>query len=261
MKIAIVVPTADPKRENPTRCLRAIAETTRHLDVDVQTVVSSGADFRISRSPNRGMTAGVAGGADMLVLLNDDAFVDAGWLDAFLAAQHAHPEVGVWGALLRYEDGRIQHAGAHIPLTPVEYFAIAASHRAPFWALRNIARQRFARHPYMFEHYRTYDPRHRLDFVTGACAMITRACHEKIGGYDEEYLFGAEDADHALRALEAGFEIGMARGATAVHLDRGTGAALGARARESEAIFRRKWPADRIARATRRSGRKGVYAF
>jgi GT2 family glycosyltransferase len=236
-----------------------VRATTAHLDVSLHTIVSSGPDFRIARSLNRGMREATETGAESIVLLNDDAFMDAGWLDAFLAAMRAHPEVGVWGALLRYEDGRIQHAGAHIPLSPWEFIRAATRHRAPLWALRNIARQRFSWYPYMFEHYRTYDARHRLDFVTGAAALITRACYDKIGGYDEDYLFGTEDADHSLRALEAGFELGMVRRATGIHLDRGSGPAMAPRAKESEAIFRRKWSAARIASATRRTGRRGVY--
>lgn len=257
-KVAVVVPTADPARPNPTRCLDAVRKTTAHLDVSVHTIVSSGPDFRISRALNRGMRE--AGDADAIVLLNDDAFMDAGWLDAFLAAMRVHPDVGVWGALLRYEDGRVQHAGGRIVTSPVEMLAKAARLRAPFWGMRAVARAGFRAHPYMFDHYRAFDARHRLDYVTGACEMITRACYHKIGGYDEDYLFGAEDVDHSLRALDAGFELGMVRGATGIHLDRGSGPAMSARARESETIFRRKWSAKRIAQVARRDGRLGVYA-
>lgn len=254
-RIGIVVPTANPDRYPAQRCIAALKATTGHLDVDLQIVVSSGPDFRLSRSVNKGWAA--TGKADYYVLMNDDAFVDAGWLDAFLEAAKRHPEVGVWGALLRYEKGGIQHAGARITLDPLDYFAAATARMAPFWALRELAKHRFQARPYMFDHYNSPSPKHRLDFVTGAVEMISCACFEKIGGYDEDYYFGSEDVDYALRALEAGFELGMAYRATSIHLDRGTGAGLKDRAALSDALFRERWSADRIRKATR--GRIGVH--
>ena len=253
--MAVVIPTANPQKEPASRCLDAVRRTTAHLDVDLQVVVSSGPEFRLSRSVNRGMRD--ARGCDAFVLLNDDAFMDEGWLDALLAAAQARPEVGVWGAVLRYPDGRIQHAGARIALTPAEFLAAATGRKAPFWALRTMAKHRFRERPYMFDHYKTFDPAHRLDFVTGACTLLTRACRDKIGGYDEDYLFGSEDVDYSLRALEAGFEVGMAGRCTGVHLDRATGKALADRARASDALFRERWSAERIRRATRH--RRGVH--
>jgi GT2 family glycosyltransferase len=238
------------------RCIEVVRATTGHLDVDVEVVVSSGPEFRISRSLNRGVAA--VPGADAWVLLNDDAFMDAGWLDALLGAMRAHPGVGVWGAVLRYPDGRLQHAGGRIALSPFEFLLAASRRGAPLWALRNIWRERGREHPYMFVHHTRVSERNVLDFVTGACMLVTRACRERIGGYDEDYLFGAEDVDYSLRALEAGFEIGLATRATGVHLDRGTGAALAERARTSEALFRERWSGARIRGAAR--GRVGVYA-
>lgn len=256
-RVGIVIPTGNTERYPAEKCLRVTRETTSHLDVDIRPVVSTGPEFRISRSINRGIRE--TGEADAWVLLNDDAFMDAGWLDELLRFSAAHPKVGVVGTLLRYEDGRIQHAGGQIPMEPLEYLKVATRHKAPFWALRSMARQGFRRHAYMFDHYAKADPRHRLDFVTGAACLVTRACYERIGGYDEDFLFGSEDADYSLRALEAGFELGLATRSTGIHLDRTTGSALSDRAEQSIRIFHEKWPAERIFAATRKGGRTGVY--
>src|SRR6185295_3561299 len=53
--------------------------------------------------------AGIAAG-DVLVFLNNDTEVHAGWLPA-LVDPLAAPGVGMTGARLVYPNGRIQHAG------------------------------------------------------------------------------------------------------------------------------------------------------
>lgn len=254
-RVAVVIPTADPTKQPASRCLEIVKATTSHLDVDLQVVVSSGPDFRLSRSVNRGMEQ--AKDADAFVLLNDDAFMDDGWLDALLDTARAHPEVGLVGAVLRFPSGRLQHAGGHIPLTPLEYLRVATEHRAPLWALRTIARRRFRQDPYMYAHYHEVDARHRLDFVTGACVLITRECYQKIGGYGDDYLFGSEDIDHSLRALEAGFELALATKCTGVHLEGASGRGMSERQKRSDAVFRERWTAPRIRKATR--GRMGIH--
>lgn len=256
-RIGIVVPTKDARVEPAARALATVRQTTAHLDIDLHAVEASGTDFRLSRSINRGIAD--AKDADAWVLLNDDAFMDRGWLDALIDAARAHPEVGIVGSVLRFADGRIQHAGAHFPLTPLEFIAEGVKRRAPFWAMREIRRRGWSGGPFMYAHWHRVSPRHRLDFVTGACALVTRACMDKIGGYDEEFFFGFEDADHSLRALEAGFEIGLATRATGMHLEGASGREMSEAQKRSEETFRQKWSRARIEELTRKNGRIGVY--
>ncbi|MEA3200207.1 MAG: hypothetical protein QOE90_1635 [Thermoplasmata archaeon] len=256
VRIAIVVPTKDATSEMARTCLDAARKTTEHLGATVHPIQRSGPGFRFSRSINEGIRK--APDADGWVLLNDDAWMDAGWLDAMLDAAAAHPEVGEWGGLLRYPDGSIQHAGGYVHTSPLPALALATRHKAPLWMARMIASQRGRAYPYMWGHWRSISPRHRLDYVTAACALVTRACVEKVGLFDEDYEFGAEDVDYSLRALEAGLEIGVARGATGLHHEGKSTAPMGERQRRSLNTFRAKWPAARIRAATR--GRHGVIA-
>lgn len=254
-RIAIILPTKDATQPYPQRALAAVKATTKHLDVGVHIVEGGGPDWRFSRSITRGIA--MEPDADAFVLLNDDAFMDAGWLDAMLETVEAHPKVGGVAAVLRYPDGRIQHAGGHIPLYPMEFLAAATARKAPFWGLRLLREHKFQPFPYMFAHYHTLSPRHRLDFLTGACYLLTKECYQKVGAYDDKYEFGSEDVDHTLRVLEGGFELAIAMRATGIHLDGASSTTMSDRSVRSMRTFQETWPAERIARVTR--GRHGVY--
>lgn len=256
-RVGIVVPTADAKRDMPRRCLEIVRETTKGFEVDLQVVESSGPEFRFSRSINRGLRA--APDADAWVLLNDDAWMDPGWLDALVATAEAHPRAGIVGSVLRFPGGGIQFAGGYIPLTPAEMLVAGIRHRAPLWALRKVRAKGWREDPYMYAHWHRAGRHPKLDFVTAACLLITRDCYQKTGGYDEDYLFGNEDIDHSLRALEAGFELAMSLRATGVHHEGASGREMGARQQESDRVFRAKWPASRIRAAARRPDRAPIF--
>lgn len=260
-KVAIVIPTANAAREPAKTAIAQARATTAHLGATVHVIESSGPGFRFSRSVNRGMRE--APDADAWVLLNDDCFMDEGWLDAMLDAPRAHPDVGVVGALLRHRDGTLQHAGGLLA-DPWPFFVhYALVRRAPFWALRQLWRGWRRDEPYV-AHYHRLRPRGRLAFVTGACMLITKACRQRIGDYDEDYEFGFEDIDYCLRALESGQELALALDATGVHLSRATGGGLTAQLARSRDLFFQRWSRTRVLRLTRprrgyqhRTGRNG----
>jgi len=255
-RIAIVIPTANPEREPGRTAIAQARKTTAHLNVSFHIIQSSGPEFRFSRSVNRGIRE--APDADYWVLLNDDAFMDEGWLDAMVETARCHPNVGVVGAVLRFPKGRIQHGGGYM-MKPVRYFFYNTfGNMAPFWAIRSIIASIRRGVPY-FGHYRRIHPRQRLDFVTGANMLITKECRARIGDYDEDFEFSYEDVDYCLRALDAGLEIALATDARGIHLQRATGGGLKAEVMRSLKVFDRRWSRDRVLSLTRKDGRRGVY--
>jgi GT2 family glycosyltransferase/glycosyltransferase involved in cell wall biosynthesis len=72
--------------------------------------------------------------------------------------------------------------------------------------------------------------RHRMleqgtpDVLSGAAVMVRASAFEVVGGLDEDYFHGFEDADFCLRARRAGFGIAVVRRA---EVDHGSGATLG----------------------------------
>ncbi len=256
VKVAIVIPSADQSREPARSSIARARATTAHLAASVHVIESSGPGFRFSRSVNAGLRQ--APDADAWVLLNDDCFMDDGWLDAMLEAARRHPEAGLVGAVLRYPDGRVQHAGGYL-LSPLRFLArYSLVRRAPAWALRRLVRSRRRGHAYG-GHYHAVRPRHRLDYLTGACLLVTRRLRERIGDFDEDYEFSFEDIDYGLRCLDAGLELALATGAKGVHLERATGSRLTASIDRSEGVFHGRWPRRRVLQVTRARGRRGIH--
>lgn len=239
MKVAVVVPTADGSSPRTSRCLSALRDTTEGMDVVVQVVESNGPGFRFSRSVNRGIMAHPD--CDAWILLNDDATMRLGWLQAMLA--EVKPGVGVVGAVLDYPSGGVQHAGGFL-MGPRAYLLRCLRELAPFHAVRKIRRTPPGTTPFA-AHHRRIGAGH-VEFVTGACFLITREARDRVGLLDEDYEFSFEDIDYCLRAREAGLRVVLATNAHGVHEERATGHALTEKVARSEATFSAKWTATRM---------------
>lgn len=76
-----------------------------------------------------------------------------------------------------------------------------------------------------------------LPFVVGFCMVIKREVIDKVGALsDEFYPMFFEDSDYSLKAVKAGYRIGVARGSFVWHEEH---ASWETQAREKEAIFRK----------------------
>jgi hypothetical protein len=152
----------------------------------IRTLVYPDRPFNFSWTINWA-AAQAAGG--VLCLLNDDTQVLApDWLNA-LAARVCLDGVGAAGALLRYEDGRVQHAG--VVLGP----GGVAAH-----AFRGLA-----------ERAGGYFGRAGLEqdcsAVTAGCMAVRRQAFEALGGFDERFAIAFNDVDFCLRLRRAGWRV------------------------------------------------------
>jgi GT2 family glycosyltransferase len=120
-----------------------------------------------------------------LFLNNDVEARSAGWLAAMLG--HAQrPEVGAVGALLRYPDLTVQHAGIVVGMS------FGAGHvqqglppdRPGYMLMTELTRNCTA--------------------VTGACMMTRRSCFEDLGGFDAALPVAFNDVDYCLRLRDRG---------------------------------------------------------
>lgn len=142
---------------------------------------------------NLGFAGGVnvglrAAKTELLVLLNQDCLVQPGWLTALCQAVQTDPSLGIVGGKIVNSDGSLNHAGAFLE-RPLAYGRHHTTENQP------------------------------IDYVTGAMFGITRRAWEAVGEFDEGfYPAYFEEVDYCYRARQAGFAIGCATEATAVHL-------------------------------------------
>jgi GT2 family glycosyltransferase len=126
---------------------------------------------------NLGIEAALAGGADAVLLLNNDASLDASSVAAMLETLASDPGIGVVGPTI-WHRGRCVSVGG-----------------------RNIAR-------HAATHLRPREPpttAFDVDYVSGTAAVIKRQVFEVVGPLDEDYFFGGEMADLCERARLVGF--------------------------------------------------------
>jgi GT2 family glycosyltransferase len=153
--------------------------------------------FNFSRSINKGIRLATG---DLILLLNNDIEVmEPLWLREMVGC-FAYPRTGIVGARLLYPDRTIQHAGVIVG------FGGFAGH----WFLGK---------PHSFSGpMARLHVRQSLTAVTGACMLISRACMEKVGFFDEEFFAIAyNDIDFCLRAGQLGYRIVWTPFASLIH--------------------------------------------
>jgi len=136
-----------------------------------------------------------------LLCVNPDVFPqqpDWAQRHSDLVAALPQDQVRLFGSTLCYDDGSLMHGGMYFDMD----LGIHSSHNAV--VRRNLLR---------VEHYGKgaplwapeYVASRPLPAVTGAFISMDRAWFEKLGGFNEDYIFGHyEDADLCLKSLQAG---------------------------------------------------------
>jgi GT2 family glycosyltransferase len=125
-------------------------------------------------------------GEQLLFLNNDVEVIQPDWLTAML--EHAQrSEVGVVGARLLYDDGRIQHAGVVVGINRVAANAFRS------WPGQTIGNLRLA------------DLTRNCSAVTGACMMVSRRIFDDVGGFDEGLRVVLNDVDLCLKIRQRGY--------------------------------------------------------
>ena len=190
-------------------------------------IVSYPQPFDFAAMVNAGVEAATGG---IVVLLNNDvAVLESGWLDA-MVRQACRPEVGAVGAKLLYGDGTLQHAGVVVGLGG------RAGHilrKRPGDTPGHLGRLRVA---------------HEVSAVTAACLAVAREKYRAVGGFDaENFPVDFNDVDFCLRLGAAGWKTVWTPAATLAHLESvSRGPSVGekrARFEREGACFAERWRA------------------
>jgi GT2 family glycosyltransferase len=179
-------------------------------------VASRFPEVRVVRSTRRqGFAANCNMGASMavgrqLLLLNPDARVGPGAVEALVAFVDTHPEVAVVGPRLVYPDGSAQASARRFPQASTTIIR-----RTPLrWVLRQSAAER--RH-LMLDAAGPDDEVRAVDWVLGAAIAMRADLYRRLGGMDEGYRLYCEDIDLCWRAWDAGFGVAYLPGAVVEH--------------------------------------------
>jgi GT2 family glycosyltransferase len=172
-------------------------------------------EVRLIRLPeNTGFSGGNNVALDGLtalyaLLLNSDATVAPGALDALLDFADATPDAGLIGPKVLNPDGTIQYSCRRWP-------TFAAGMYRNVYLGRLFPNNRPAADYLMqdFDHASVRD----VDWLSGCALLARRGFIEKVGGLDAETFFMyCEDMDWSLRAHEAGWRVVYFPGAVVTH--------------------------------------------
>jgi GT2 family glycosyltransferase len=225
LKLSIVIPTFNTASMTLGCCRAVLASMPASTEVIVVDDGSSDgtaslmpADVRVVRlETNRGFATaanrGVAeASGDIILLLNTDAVVQAGALQAMLDAFARDAKLGISGAHLLNEDGTPQWSGGPTPTLA--------------WMIAAVSG--LGRHAKRFRGGRTSRP--PSDWVSGAAMAFRRAVWRDAGPLNERYLFYCQDLELCLRASQAGWDVRVINDARVVH---GLGKTIGGQDRET----------------------------
>ena len=198
-------------------CLESIPPGVETIVVDNGSTDGS-ADAIATRFPqvllvragaNRGFAGGVNLGLEVargryVCLLNNDARLSPGALDALVAHLDAHPDVGMAAPQLLHEDGRRQHSFDNFPSLATVFLNKSL--------LRLLRPSKYPSKRQVFA-----EPRD-VESVIGACMIVRRSLIDRIGPLDEAYFLFLEETDWCLKARRSGARVVFVPQATVVHL-------------------------------------------
>jgi hypothetical protein len=171
-------------------------------------------DAIVVEQENKGFGAGNNAGmraasGRWYLLLNSDAWLAPGALDALVGFAEAHPDAAVVGPRLLNPDGSLQRSVRGFP----SVWRIATE----YLFLRKLAPRSSALNGFYaggFDH----DTAREAEFLMGSCLLVRGEAVEAVGGFDERYFMFSEETDWCYRFREAGWKVWFFPGAEAVHV-------------------------------------------
>jgi GT2 family glycosyltransferase len=146
-----------------------------------------------------------------IVLLNSDARLRKGAVQALMVFMEDNPDVGIAGGQLINADGSLQNSIAPIPSLATELLN------------RRLLRALFPR--YYPGKEREYPFPIDVDSLVGACIIVRREAIDDVGTLDEGYFFFMEETDWCVRMREKGWRVSFVPNARILHLQ-GASAAM-----------------------------------
>lgn len=180
-----------------------------------------------------------------LLLLNPDAILHHGAIDALLLLADRRPDAGIVGGRTLRPDGTLDPGSCWGFQTLWSLACFASGLSRTFKHSRLLD-------PESLGHWRRDTVRH-VDIVTGCLLLTLASTWRQLGGFDEAFWMYGEDQDLAIRAHHAGFRPMITPGAVATHVVGASSASgrknvmvLASRVR----LMRKHWPTWKVRMGT-----------
>ena len=131
---------------------------------------------------------------DFLVFLNPDAILSEASFEKMLRYLELHPDVGLIGPRLIYENGDFQISTGLFPKILSEFKMSRLARKVKNRTFREKLASQF-------------ETSQDVNWLTGACLMLRRSLFEQINGFDDKLFMFFEDADLCKRVYEAGLRV------------------------------------------------------
>jgi GT2 family glycosyltransferase len=202
-----------------TRCLASLEPGLQGLDWEATVVDNASTDgserhalaiperirlMRIERNAGFGTAvnrAAATSSRPLLLLLNPDAELVPGTVEALIAEFDRTPDCAVVGPRILNADGTLQGSARRDPswLTGLFGRSTGLTRLFPNSALA----RRAVIHPVL----RDGEVSMPADWVSGACMLLRRATFDECGGFDQGYFLYWEDADLCRRLRRLGYDV------------------------------------------------------
>lgn len=214
-------------RELLRKCLDAVQATTKTTQYEIVVVDNNSSDGSqdmvrqdypgvklIANSENVGFArannqALEINTARYALLLNSDAFVKENTIDTMVEFMDSHPDAGMAGCKLLYEDGRLQPSCTTFPTLFSEFCIATGLDKA------------FAKSPIFGRYQMTFwdfNDIREVDAIMGAFMLVRAEPLAEIGYLDPAYFMYSEEVDWCYRFKKAGWKIYYYPHVEAVHL-------------------------------------------
>jgi len=225
MKASVIVVSYNT-RELTARCLEALLENGLGADMEVFVVDNASADgsadmvgerftavHLIANTVNTGFAAAnnqayALSGGEFIFLLNPDARLLPGSLQACLDFMAKHPRCGLCGGRIINPLGGLEPSARRFPTALFKLFTISGL-SARFPSSRIFGAGDFTNVD--------LDTPREVDWVPGTFTCIRRDMLKQIGFFDEEFYLYYEETDLCLRARRNGWQVFYLPGAAVVH--------------------------------------------
>jgi N-acetylglucosaminyl-diphospho-decaprenol L-rhamnosyltransferase len=210
------------------KCLDAINQSGGDLDSEIFVVDNASSDGSqtmvrqrfphvnlIANTENvgfaRGNNQGLAAGRGRYALLvNSDAFVWPGAIQALVSWADLQPQAGIIGAQLLNADGSFQASHTPFPNLWREWLILSGMGRLIYGRWYPSRGPGEDQGPQI------------VDYVEGACLLVRRKAFEEVGGLDEAYFMYAEEVEWCYAMHAKGWQVWYQPAAKVTHLGGGS---------------------------------------